>query len=122
MLGNDTGNRKCLEEALKILNNTECEEDCLLKKCIIYLMFIRQEIDENFYMELLDLSLRSLHVVKEVPKPLLLIFYLTVGSKQLDSGKLKSSMRYLQQTLDIELDVSSRPIRIFLETFCLVLH
>ena len=117
MLDNDTETKKCLEEALKILNGTECEEDCLFEKCVIYVILIKLEINETFYVELLDLSLRSfLPVVKEVQKPLLPVFYLILGSKQVCLGKLKSGMTYLQQALDIELDVSFRSIPVILQT------
>ena len=81
MLNNHTGTVKCLEEALNVLNGREYDEECLFHKCLIYLELIRLNINENFYVELLDRSLRSLHAVKE-NNPHLPIFYLTVGSKQ----------------------------------------
>ena len=99
-----------LEFALNIIN-TECtckqlEKQFMLAK--IYTSFIHFEIDENLYVDLLDGSLRSLHVVKEDEKQSLLIFYLTVASKQFKSGKHQSGIASLQRALEFDLDVSLR--------------
>ena len=108
MLDNHNEAGKCFQEVLKVLNSAECEENFWFEKCVIYIILIELDINQNFYVELLDLSLRSSHVVKEDEKAFVPIFYLTVGSKQLYSGKLESGMTYLQQALDIESDVSLR--------------
>ena len=104
MLNNDTEKQKCLEEALEMLNGIECKEDCLFDKCLIYLEFIQLDLDVNFYVELLDRSVRSLDVV--VDNPFLPIFYLTVALKQLESGKYEAGIASLQAALDVDLDVS----------------
>ena len=104
VLNNETEASKCLEEALKISNSTENEEECLHEKCAIYKMFINLKINEHFYLELLIRGLRSLHAVGK-DKVFLLPLYFTVGSKQLDQGKLKSGIASFQAALDIELDV-----------------
>ena len=100
--------KKCFEEALEILDNTECQEDYLLDKYDIYWHFIKFKIDENSYVELLDRSLQSSHLIKEDKKAFLPMFYLTVGVKQLESGKYESGVASLQAALDIDLDVSLR--------------
>ena len=115
MLNNHTETVKCLEEALKVLNSREYDEECLFHKCLIYLELIRLNINKNFYVELLDRSLRSLHAVKE-NNPHLPIFYLTVGSKQLNSGKLKNGIASLQAALDIGLDISFRADPVLLKS------
>ena len=106
MLDNDTDKQKCLEEALEMLNSIKCQEDCLFDKCIIHLRFIQLGLDVNFHVELLDRDIRSLHVVEVDDEPFLPIFYLTVASKQLESGKHEAGIASLQAALDIELDVS----------------
>ena len=119
VLKNETEARKCLEEALKISNSTENEEECLCEKCVIYMMLINLKMNEHFYLELLVRGLRSLHAV-DLYKGFLPIFYLTVGSKQLDQGKLKSGIASFQAALDIELDVLLRAHPALLEI--IVLH
>ena len=108
MLNNDSEKQKCLEEALEMLNGIECPEECLFDKCLIYRnsKFIELEIHVNFYVESLDRDVRSLNVVEVDGKPFLPIFYLTVASKQLESGKHEAGFVSLLAALDIELDVS----------------
>ena len=89
-----------------MLNALECPEECLFGKCLIYRKFIELKIHVNFYVELLERDLRSLNVVEVDEKPFLPIFYLTVASKQLESGKHEAGFASLLAALDIELDVS----------------
>ena len=116
MLNNKTEARKYFEEALKISNSTKYEEECLFEKCAIYVMLIELKVNEHFYLELLDRSLPSLHAVDGDDDLCLPAFYLTLGSKQLESGKVKSGVASLQAALGIELDASFRAHPVLQET------
>jgi tetratricopeptide (TPR) repeat protein len=100
-LGNVAEGIKCFESALKI--PTDNEQQRLLAQCLTCMQLLNLKVDDSSYMELLH---TSLPVMKEHYKSFLPIVYLTIGSKQLKSGKHEAGLAFLQEALDIDLDVT----------------
>ncbi len=103
-LGNQTEGNKCFTTALKV--SADCDQERSLAQSLIFLDLISLKVDENVYMELLESSLPV--IMKGSCNMFLPPLYLTLGSKQLESGKYGAGLASLQQALDIELDVTLR--------------
>ena len=102
-LGNNTESIKCFKTALEV--NTHCDQERSVIQSFIFMHLIDLKVDENMYMELLE---SSLSLVKESHKPFLPILYLRLGSIQVESGKYKAGLAFLQEALDIELEITLR--------------
>ena len=103
-LGNSTEGNKCFTTALNM--STDCDQVRSLAHSLIFLDLINLKVDENVYMELLESSLPVF--TKGSNNSILPILYVTLGSKQLESGKYEAGLASLQEALDIELDVTLR--------------
>ncbi|CAB4026778.1 WD repeat-containing alr2800 [Paramuricea clavata] len=102
-LGNNTESIKCFKTALEV--NTHCDQERSIMQSVIFIHLIDLKVDENMYMELLE---SSLSLIKESHKPFLPILYLRLGSIQVESGKYKAGLAFLQEALDIELEITLR--------------
>jgi tetratricopeptide (TPR) repeat protein len=107
-LGNNTESIKCFKTALEV--NTHCDQERSVIQSFIFMHLIDLKVDENMYMELLE---SSLSLVKESHKPFLppflaVLLYLRLGSIQVESGKYKAGLAFLQEALDIELEITLR--------------
>ena len=105
-LGNDTEGSKYFEDALTILKSSIDgkyeSEDILIEKCIVYIQVLHWKVDTNFKTELLD---RCVPVIEKRERWFLPILYLTVGFNQLESGKIEAGLKFIQNALDLGLDV-----------------
>ncbi|CAB4035950.1 WD repeat-containing alr2800, partial, partial [Paramuricea clavata] len=103
-LGNNTESVKCFKTALEV--STDCDEERSFIQSLICMHLIDLKVDENLtYMELLE---SSLSLIKESGRPFLPALYLRLGSMQVESGKYKAGLAFLQEALDIELEVTLR--------------
>ncbi|CAB4031734.1 WD repeat-containing alr2800, partial, partial [Paramuricea clavata] len=102
-LGNDTEAIKSLKTALEV--STDCDQERLIAHGLIFFGLLNMEVDENVYMELLN---SCLPVIKKNYRSLLPTMYLSLGSKQVGSGKYKAGVSFFQEALDIELEITLR--------------
>ncbi|CAB4041879.1 tetratricopeptide repeat, partial [Paramuricea clavata] len=103
VLGNKTEYVKCFKTALEV--TTDCDLERSLEHSLIFVELINWKVDEILYMELLE---SNLPVIKGNFKWLLPILYLTLGSKQVELGKHKAGLAFLQEALDIDLEITLR--------------
>ncbi len=103
-LRNKTEGNKCFTTALNL--STDYGQERSFAQSLILVNLIDLKVDEDVYMELLESSLPV--ITKGGNKPFFPILYLTLGSKQLGSGKYEAGLACLQEALDIELDVTLR--------------
>ena len=103
--GNQTEGNKCFTTALKV--STDYDQERSLVHSLIFLDHRSLKADENVYMELLESSLSGM-IMNGGYKAFLPPLYLTLGSKQLESGKYEAGLASLQGALDIELDITLR--------------
>ncbi len=103
-LGNQTEGNKCFTTALKV--SADCDQEGSLAQSLIFGNLINLKVDGNVYMELLESSLPV--ITKGGYNPFLLILYMTLGSKQLESGKYEAGVASLWEGLNTELDVTLR--------------
>ena len=104
-LGNQTESNKCFTAALNV--STDCDQERSLVQSLIFVHLIRLKVDENVYMELLGSSL-PVFTKGSNNSTIFPILYVTLGSKQLESGKYEAGLASLQEALDIELDITLR--------------
>ncbi|CAB3984782.1 WD repeat-containing alr2800 [Paramuricea clavata] len=102
-LGNNIESIKYFKTALEV--STDCDEERAFIQSLICMHLMDLNVDENLYMELLQ---SSLSLIRESRRPLLPILFLTLGSNQVESGKYKAGLAFLQEALDIELQVTLR--------------
>ena len=106
-LGNDTEANKYFEKALAILKSVMDgkyeSEDIMIEKCIVYIEVLHCTVDINFDTELVD---RCVPLIKKHVKWVLPILYLTVGCNQLESGKIEAGLKFIQNSLDLGLDIT----------------
>ncbi len=96
-LGNQTEGNKCFTTALKL--STDSDQERSRAQSLIFAS--RMKVDENVDIELLKSSLPAI-----TEKALLPPMYLILSLKQLEAGKYEADLAFLQEALDIELDVT----------------
>ncbi|CAB4000575.1 WD repeat-containing alr2800 [Paramuricea clavata] len=102
VLGNNTESIKCFKTALEI--STDGDQGSAMQS-FICMHLIELKVDEILYTELLE---SSLPLIKESHRSSLPIIYLRLGSIQFESEKYKAGLAFLQEALDIELEVTLR--------------
>ena len=102
-LGNNTESIKCFESALEV--RTDCDQERSAAHGFLSFELLNLKVDENVYTQLFE---SCLPVIKESHKPFLPMLYLSLGSKQVESGKYKAGLAFFQAALDSELEITLR--------------
>jgi tetratricopeptide (TPR) repeat protein len=104
-MGDNTERESYFENALKILKSSIDgkyeSEKFIIEKCVVYMQILHWKVDPNLSTEFLD---RCIPLVKKHASCLLPILYMTVGFNQLESGKTKAGLTFIQNALDLGLD------------------
>ena len=102
ILGNNNKSKMYYEHALKQLNSTDSTTENVLLKTCIYEKLLNLKVNEDSYVELLQ---ENLPFIKEHCNEFVPTIYLNVAGNQLESGKYEVGLKFLQEALDVELDV-----------------
>ena len=99
--------KKYFEDALATLKSSVDgkyeSEDIMIEKCMVYIEVLHWKVDKNLNTELLD---RCVPLIDKRARWFLPILYLTVGFNQLESRKVKAGLKFIQNDLDLGLDVT----------------